>query len=149
MRSGVSPLSEPREPRLRHFFYTPTNDALHTLCGSKIGVVRMDLSNVNCERCRVIVRLRMDPTCDTCKRFIRDPQSGLFTWNEQVMAHVAFEHGRGHVTEKRYLICNNCGEAFDDIDVAAEHGPSNPQSMTWCGDDGFVISLVRAWSEPS
>lgn len=37
------------------------------------------------------------------------------------------------------LVCNNCGEAFDDLQAAHEHGPSNPQSQTWCGDDGFSL----------
>ncbi len=42
-------------------------------------------------------------------------------------------------TEKMYLVCNGCGEAFDDIQAAHQHGASDPQSKTWCGDDGFVI----------
>jgi len=41
--------------------------------------------------------------------------------------------------EKQYLVCNGCGEAFDDITAAHEHGVSDPQSKTWCGDNGFVI----------
>jgi hypothetical protein len=42
--------------------------------------------------------------------------------------------------EKLYLVCNSCGEAFDEIQTAHEHGASDPQSKTWCGDDGFVIA---------
>lgn len=37
------------------------------------------------------------------------------------------------------LVCNECGEAFDDLLAAKEHGVSNPQAGTWCGDNGFSI----------
>jgi hypothetical protein len=43
------------------------------------------------------------------------------------------------VGEKMYLVCRGCGEACDDIGTARDHGVSNPQSKTWCGEDGFDI----------
>ena len=43
-------------------------------------------------------------------------------------------------TEKMYLVCRGCGEAFDDITVITEHGNSDPSgSAGWCGDEGFDI----------
>jgi hypothetical protein len=39
--------------------------------------------------------------------------------------------------EKMYLVCKNCGEAFDDMQFALEHGTSDPQSGVWCGESGF------------
>lgn len=42
-------------------------------------------------------------------------------------------------TEKMYLVCKNCGEAFDTIETAHEHGTVNPQSQVWCGEDGFDL----------
>lgn len=46
----------------------------------------------------------------------------------------------GNVTEKQYLVCFNCGEAFDSITTAHEHGTADPSgSAGWCGDDGFSI----------
>jgi hypothetical protein len=37
------------------------------------------------------------------------------------------------------LVCNSCGEAFDDLRAAHEHGTSSPRDMTWCGDEGFSM----------
>jgi len=42
--------------------------------------------------------------------------------------------------EKQYLVCIRCGEAFEDMMSALEHGPSDPSgSAGWCGDEGFNI----------
>ena len=42
--------------------------------------------------------------------------------------------------EKQYLVCDNCGEAFDDIIPAYEHGTADLSgSAGWCGDNGFSI----------
>ncbi len=42
--------------------------------------------------------------------------------------------------EKMYLVCKGCGEAFDSISAAHEHGVfiagADP---TWCGEDGFDL----------
>jgi hypothetical protein len=42
--------------------------------------------------------------------------------------------------EKQYLVCNGCGEAFDSITAAHEHGVfiAGPDP-TWCGENGFAI----------
>lgn len=48
------------------------------------------------------------------------------------------KHNLPSDSEKLYLMCNRCGEVFDKIKTASEHG----QSVTgtdWCGEDGFVI----------
>ena len=43
--------------------------------------------------------------------------------------------------EKQYLVCNGCGEAFDSITAAHEHGVYIPgPDNSWCGDEGFVIA---------
>jgi hypothetical protein len=43
--------------------------------------------------------------------------------------------------EKRYLVCNGCGEAFDNITAAYEHGVYIPgPDNSWCGEEGFVIA---------
>ena len=43
--------------------------------------------------------------------------------------------------EKQYLVCNGCGEAFDNITAAYEHGVYIPgPDNSWCGDEGFVIA---------
>lgn len=41
--------------------------------------------------------------------------------------------------ETLYLVCNGCGEAFDSVRFAYEHGTRLPASGVWCGDDGFNI----------
>ncbi len=42
--------------------------------------------------------------------------------------------------EKLYLVCNGCGEAFDEIQTAQEHGQFVPgMDPSWCGEDGFAI----------
>ena len=42
--------------------------------------------------------------------------------------------------EKLYLACIGCGEAFDSIEAAREHGTSDLSGMAgWCGEDGFNI----------
>ncbi len=42
--------------------------------------------------------------------------------------------------EKTFLVCKGCGEAFDTMPLAREHGAFisgfNP---TWCGEDGFDL----------
>lgn len=43
--------------------------------------------------------------------------------------------------EKPYLVCRNCGEAFDDIVNARDHGTADLSgSAGWCGDEGFDIA---------
>jgi hypothetical protein len=43
--------------------------------------------------------------------------------------------------EKQYLVCNGCGEAFDNITAAYEHGVYIPgPDNSWCGEEGFVIA---------
>jgi hypothetical protein len=53
------------------------------------------------------------------------------------------ELGCGHSVppkEKQYLVCINCGEAFDSITAAHEHGVFIPgPDPSWCGEDGFNI----------
>lgn len=93
--------------QVRHYFHVPSNNALASLCGSKVGVIRMDLSNVDCKRC--LAAMEAGTTA-----VLNEP-------------------------EKLYLVCNGCGEACDSIETAREHGVRNPQSLVWCGDDGFVI----------
>ena len=42
--------------------------------------------------------------------------------------------------EKQYLVCNGCGEAFDSITAAHEHGVFIPgPDPSWCGENGFAI----------
>jgi hypothetical protein len=42
--------------------------------------------------------------------------------------------------EKQYLGCRNCGEVFDSITAAHEHGTADLSgSAGWCGDEGFNI----------
>ena len=42
--------------------------------------------------------------------------------------------------EKQYLVCNGCGEAFDNITAAHEHGVFIPgPDPSWCGEVGFDI----------
>ena len=42
--------------------------------------------------------------------------------------------------EKQYLVCNGCGEAFDSITSAHEHGVFIPgPDPSWCGENGFGI----------
>lgn len=42
--------------------------------------------------------------------------------------------------EKMFLVCKNCGEAFDTLQTAHEHGTfiSGPDP-SWCGEDGFDL----------
>lgn len=40
--------------------------------------------------------------------------------------------------EKRFLICQNCGEAFDSITPAYEHSTADPPEMA-CSYEGFSI----------
>jgi len=38
------------------------------------------------------------------------------------------------------LVCINCGEAFDSITAAHEHGVFIPgPDPSWCGENGFAI----------
>jgi hypothetical protein len=42
--------------------------------------------------------------------------------------------------EKQFLVCIRCGEAFDNITSAHEHGTADLSgSAGWCGDEGFNI----------
>lgn len=42
--------------------------------------------------------------------------------------------------EKQMLVCQNCGEAFDDIQAAHDHGVFlGGMDPSWCGEDGFAI----------
>lgn len=42
--------------------------------------------------------------------------------------------------ETQFLVCINCGEAFDSITPAYEHGTADLSgSAGWCGDMGFNI----------
>jgi predicted nucleic acid-binding Zn-ribbon protein len=44
------------------------------------------------------------------------------------------------MSEKQYLVCIGCGEAFDDITAAHEHGVFIPgPDPSWCGENGFQI----------
>lgn len=44
------------------------------------------------------------------------------------------------ITETQFLVCRNCGEAFDSITFAHEHGTADLSgSAGWCGDEGFNI----------
>jgi hypothetical protein len=46
----------------------------------------------------------------------------------------------GDEPEKQYLGCRNCGEVFDSITAAHEHGTADLSgSAGWCGDEGFNI----------
>ena len=42
--------------------------------------------------------------------------------------------------EKMFLVCKNCGEAFDTIETAHQHGTfiAGPDP-SWCGEDGFDL----------
>lgn len=40
--------------------------------------------------------------------------------------------------EKYYLVCEPCGEAFDDVQIAAAH-PANPSSLPECEDLSFEL----------
>lgn len=42
--------------------------------------------------------------------------------------------------EKPYLVCRGCGEAFDDLTAAHQHGTfiAGPDP-SWCGEAGFDI----------
>lgn len=54
-------------------------------------------------------------------------------------SEAAYEHA---VTsgEKLFLVCNNCGEAFDDMAAAQSHGTFIPGiNPYWCGEEGFAI----------
>ena len=43
--------------------------------------------------------------------------------------------------EKQFLVCRGCGEAFDNITAAYEHGVYIPgPDNSWCGEEGFVIA---------
>lgn len=43
--------------------------------------------------------------------------------------------------EKQYLVCINCGEAFDSMTAAHEHGVFIPgPDPQWCGEEGFYIA---------
>lgn len=40
--------------------------------------------------------------------------------------------------ERMYLVCKGCGEAFDNMQSAHEHGTFIPgPDPSWCGEDGF------------
>lgn len=42
--------------------------------------------------------------------------------------------------EKQCLVCINCGEAFDNLSAAHEHGVFIPGAdPRWCGEEGFSI----------
>ena len=42
--------------------------------------------------------------------------------------------------EKQYLVCVGCGEAFEDITSAHQHGVFIPgPDPSWCGENGFQI----------
>jgi hypothetical protein len=42
--------------------------------------------------------------------------------------------------EKMYLSCRGCGEVFDSIIPARDHGSFIPgPDPSWCGEDGFDI----------
>jgi len=43
--------------------------------------------------------------------------------------------------EKQFLVCRGCGQAYDSLTAAHEHGASNfpgPNPL-WCGENGFDI----------
>jgi hypothetical protein len=43
--------------------------------------------------------------------------------------------------EKQFLVCRGCGEAFDNITSAHEHGEFIPgPDPSWCGEAGFDIA---------
>jgi hypothetical protein len=42
--------------------------------------------------------------------------------------------------EKMFLVCIGCGEAFDSMTAAHEHGVFIPgPDPSWCGEEGFNI----------
>jgi hypothetical protein len=42
--------------------------------------------------------------------------------------------------EKPYLVCRGCGEAFDEVQPARDHGTFIPgPDPSWCGEAGFDI----------
>lgn len=44
------------------------------------------------------------------------------------------------MNEKPYLVCRGCGEAFDSLIPAHEHGAYIPgPDPSWCGEAGFDI----------
>lgn len=86
-------------PTVRHYFHVPTNDPSRTLCGATTGsnsLVRMTSTNVNCDPCLDILE------------------------NETP----SMQEREANIPEKMYLVCRQCGEAFDSIVVVAEvHNP--------------------------
>lgn len=46
----------------------------------------------------------------------------------------------GSDEEKQFLVCRGCGEAFDEITTAHQHGTfiAGPDP-SWCGEAGFDI----------
>ena len=72
---------------------------------------------------------------------------GECSWLQGGLNGACDVHGNGEgrcqqsiQSEKLYLVCDNCGEAFDSIITAQEHGHSDLSgSAGWCGDNGFSI----------
>lgn len=109
----------------RHMFDFPNNDASVPLCHNLLtggAVVRQIISNVDCEACIKLWKRAQD------KPSLRDSIDAL--------AHPTCQGNH----EKMYLVCICCGEAFDSIQTAHEHGTADLSgSAGWCGDEGFNI----------
>jgi Fe2+ or Zn2+ uptake regulation protein len=74
-----------------------------------------------------------DVPCLSCQK----GYNGIHTCD--VPSHCPCDRADQH-GEKQFLVCRNCGEAFDTITAAHEHGTADLSGCAgWCGDEGFNI----------
>lgn len=113
----------------RHMFDFPNNDASTPLCHNLLtggAVVRQVISNVNCPACIELWKRAQQCICDA---------------PHESTACIVHPTCQGdHEVEKLYLVCRGCGEACDTIEIAQEHGASDPNTKSWCGEGGFDIA---------
>jgi hypothetical protein len=117
----------------RHLHDPLGADHTATFCGARpdrMNLVRQIITNANCEECLAKAEAREEEpdgqqVCDKCGN------SG--TTSDFLETHTCAE-------EKPYLVCKGCGESFDDLIAARDHGTfiagADP---TWCGEEGFDL----------
>ncbi len=130
------------------------------LCGG-VGLTRQTKTNVNCEACLEILDGMDDDEEDPEVAAEEDAEAREERLSEMMVSAEGLPpHTRNDEcdtlgcvplrpktvsdyedeVEKLYLVCNGCGEAFDSIEAAQQHGTADLSgSAGWCGEDGFVI----------
>lgn len=86
---------------------------------------------------------QIEPGCYVTKE---DSAGNMWVWkyDNKYMMDVMYARFEREYAEwgkpTYYIVCRNCSHTFDDIQEAFEHGATDPNTKSWCGDDGFDVT---------